>query len=73
MIESILKETAEGDPDINSLKEAIKSIKKVQTLAHLCLFQTEMCQGPSRKLDWHNLVEEEVRMAMPRKEAKRQM
>lgn len=54
------------------MKEAIEAIKKLQTVAQLWTFQTAMNKGPSGKLEWYNLVPEEVRKAMPKKEAKRQ-
>ncbi|KAF7790213.1 hypothetical protein EIP86_001165 [Pleurotus ostreatoroseus] len=72
MLEAICKETTDGNPDIDFLKEAIESIKKLQTVAQLYTFQSAMNKGPSSKLEWYNLVAEEVRKAMPKKEAKRQ-
>lgn len=71
-LEAICKETTDGNPDIEFLKEAIEAIKKLQTVAQLWTFQTAMNKGPSAKLEWYNLVPEEVRKAMPKKEAKRQ-
>lgn len=71
-LEAICKETTEGNPDIEFLKEAIEAIKKLQTVAQLWTFQSAMNKGPSAKLEWYNLVPEEVRKAMPKKEAKRQ-
>ena len=72
MLEAICKETTEGNPDVDFLKEAIEAIKKLQTVAQLYTFQSAMNKGPSGKLEWHNLVSEEVRKAMPKKESKRQ-
>ena len=54
------------------MREAIEAIKKLHTIAQLWTFQTAMNKGPSGKLEWFNLVAEEVRKAMPKKEAKRQ-
>lgn len=71
-LEAICKETTEGNPDIEFLKEAIEAIKKLQTVAQLWTFQSAMNKGPSGKLEWYNLVPEDVRKAMPKKEAKRQ-
>ncbi|KAI0091606.1 Dbl-like domain-containing protein [Irpex rosettiformis] len=71
-LEAICKETTEGNPDIEFLREAIEAIKKLHTIAQLWTFQTAMNKGPSGKLEWFNLVAEEVRKAMPKKEAKRQ-
>ena len=71
-LEAICKETTEGNPDTEFLKEAIEAIKKLQTVAQLWTFQSAMNKGPSGKLEWYNLVAEDVRKAMPKKEAKRQ-
>lgn len=71
-LEAICKETTEGNPDIEFLREAIEAIKKLHTIAQLWTFQTAMNKGPSGKLEWFNLVAEDVRKAMPKKEAKRQ-
>lgn len=62
----------DGNPDAEFLKEAIEAIKKLQTVAQLWTWQSAMGKGPSGKLEWHNLVSEEVRLALPKKEAKRQ-
>ena len=72
LLEAICNETADGNPDVEFLKEAIAAIKKLQTVAQLYTFQSAMNKGPSAKLEWYNLVAEEVRKAMPKKEAKRQ-
>ncbi|THG98759.1 hypothetical protein EW026_g3491 [Hermanssonia centrifuga] len=71
-LEAICKETTDGNPDIDFLKEAIDAIKKLQTVAQLWTFQSAMNKGPSGKLEWYNLVSEEIRKGMPKKEAKRQ-
>ncbi|KAL6309388.1 Dbl-like domain-containing protein [Sparassis latifolia] len=72
MLEAICNETADGNPDADFLKEAIEAIKKLQTVAQLWTFQSAMCRGPSGKLEWYNLVSDEVRASLPKKETKRQ-
>ena len=72
MLEAICKETTEGNPDTDFLKEAIEAIKKLQSVAQLYTFQAAMNKGPTSKMEWYNLVAEEVRKAMPKKETKRQ-
>ena len=67
-----MNETTEGNPDTDFLKEAIEAIKKLQTVAQLWTFQAAMGKGPSGQLQWHNLVSEEFRKGLPKKEAKRQ-
>ncbi|CAL1714491.1 unnamed protein product [Somion occarium] len=71
-LEAICNETTDGNPDAEFLKEAIEAIKKLQTIAQLWTFQSSMGKGPAGKLEWHNLVSEEIRKALPKKEAKRQ-
>ncbi|THH28375.1 hypothetical protein EUX98_g5825 [Antrodiella citrinella] len=71
-LEAICNETTEGNPDAEFLKEAIEAIKKLQSISQLWTFQSAMGKGPTGKLDWHNLVSEEVRLALPKQEAKRQ-
>ncbi|TCD61525.1 hypothetical protein EIP91_008286 [Steccherinum ochraceum] len=71
-LEAICNETTEGNPDAEFLKEAIEAIKKLQSIAQLWTFQSAMGKGPTGKLDWHNLVSEDVRLALPKAETKRQ-
>lgn len=72
MLEAICNETTEGNPDIDFLKEAIDAIKKLQGVAQLWTWQSAMGKGPSGKLDWHNLVPEEVIAGLSKQEIKRQ-
>ncbi|EMD39100.1 hypothetical protein CERSUDRAFT_47353 [Gelatoporia subvermispora B] len=72
LLEAICNETTEGNPDADFLGEAIEAIKKLQTVAQLWTFQSSMGKGPAGKLEWHQLVSEEVRKSLPKKEAKRQ-
>ncbi|KAK7686309.1 hypothetical protein QCA50_010533 [Cerrena zonata] len=71
-LEAICNETTNGNPDAEFLKVAIEAIKKLQTMAQLSTFQGSMGKGPGGKLEWHNLVAEDVRKNLPKKEAKRQ-
>lgn len=52
--------------------EAIEAIKKLQSVAQLWTWQSAMGKGATGKLEWHNLVKEEFRKSLPKKEAKRQ-
>ncbi|KAI0831970.1 Dbl domain-containing protein [Trametes gibbosa] len=72
MLEAICNETTEGNPDIDFLREAIDAIKKLQGVAQLWTWQSAMGKGPSGKLEWHNLVAEEVRVDLSKQEIKRQ-
>lgn len=72
VLEAIHNETTEGNPDAEFLKEAIEAIKKLQNIAQLWTFQSAMGKGPTGKLDWHNLVSEDVRLSLSKHESKRQ-
>ncbi|KZT25369.1 Dbl-like domain-containing protein [Neolentinus lepideus HHB14362 ss-1] len=73
LLEAIHHETAEGNPDADFLMEAIQAIKNLQTVAQLLTFQSAMGKGPTGKFEWHNLVSDEYRNSLPKKESKRQM
>ncbi|KAI0794364.1 Dbl domain-containing protein [Fomes fomentarius] len=72
LLEAICNETTEGNPDGEFLQEAIEAIKKLQTVAQLWTWQSAMGKGPTGKLEWHNLVSEEVRKSLSKTEVKRQ-
>ncbi|KAI0358188.1 Dbl-like domain-containing protein [Trametes cingulata] len=72
LLEAICNETTEGNPDIDFLREAINAIKKLQSVAQLWTWQSAMGKGPSGKLEWHNLVSDEVRASLSKQEVKRQ-
>ncbi|KAI1790239.1 Dbl-like domain-containing protein [Ganoderma leucocontextum] len=72
LLEAICNETTEGNPDVEFLKEAIAAIKKLQTVAQLWTWQNAMGKGPTGKLEWHNLVAEDVRTELSKHEIKRQ-
>ncbi|KAI0792219.1 Dbl domain-containing protein [Abortiporus biennis] len=71
-LEAICNETTDGNPDADFLRAAIEAIKKLQGVAQLWTWQAAMGKGPIGKLEWHNLVSEEFRKSLPKKEAKRQ-
>ena len=72
LLEAICNETTDGNPDIEFLQEAITAIKKLQTVAQLWTWQSAMGKGPTGKLEWHNLVPEDVRATLSKHEVKRQ-
>ncbi|KDQ19102.1 hypothetical protein BOTBODRAFT_103593 [Botryobasidium botryosum FD-172 SS1] len=72
LLEAIQKETAEGNPDADFLGEAIQAIRRLSTVAQLMTFQTAMLRGPTAKYEWEDLVPEDVRSGMSKKETKRQ-
>ena len=72
VLEAIAKETAEGNPDMDYLVEAVQSFKNMQAACTLETFQHAMCRGPTSKLEWHNLMSEEIRAGISKSEQKRQ-
>ena len=72
LLEAICNETTDGNPDIEFLREAIAAIKKLQTVAQLWTWQSAMGKGATGKLEWHNLVAEDVRNTLSKTEIKRQ-
>ncbi|KAF9269288.1 Dbl homology domain-containing protein [Marasmius fiardii PR-910] len=72
LLEAILKETAEGNPDASFLKESIDVMKDLQTFAQLRTFQLAMGKGAAGKWEWHDLVSTELRKKLKKEEAKRQ-
>ena len=72
VLEAIAKETAEGNPDVDYLIEAVQAFRNLQAVCVLETFQHEMCRGPTAKLEWHDLVSEDVRATISKSEQKRQ-
>ena len=72
VFEAIRTETAEGNPDVDFLKEAIEAMRNLQSIAQLRTFQMAMGKGPSSKFEWHTLVPEDVRNGIPKQVSKRQ-
>ena len=69
VFEAIRSETAEGDPDIDFLNEAVGAMKNLQGIAQLRTFQKAIGKGPT---EWYSLVPEGVRNEIGKQEAKRQ-
>jgi hypothetical protein len=72
VLEAIAKETAEGNPDVDFLVEAVHAFKNLQASCVLQTFQHAMCRGPTAKFEWHNLVSDDVREGITKEEQKRQ-
>jgi hypothetical protein len=72
VLEAIAKETAEGNPDVDYLNEAVQAFRSLQAACVLETFQHAMCRGPTAKLEWHDLVSEDVRATISESEQKRQ-
>lgn len=72
LFEAIQKETAKEDPDVELIGKAIVAVKKLGVTAQLCTFQSAMGRGPTGKLEWFDLVPEDVKSKIPKKAAKRQ-
>ena len=72
VVEAIRTGTAEGNPDVDFLKEAIEAMRNLQKVAQLKVFQKAMGKGPTSELEWHNIVPEDVRSLIPGQVAKRQ-
>ncbi|KAJ7319295.1 CNH domain-containing protein [Mycena albidolilacea] len=72
LLEAIYHETAEGNPDADYLMEAVGAIRNLQSVAQLRTFQAAMGKGTPGKWEWHDLVAEDVRKALPKEEQKRQ-
>jgi len=72
LLDAVLNETAEGNPDSDFLLEAIEAIKNLQTVAQLRTFQAAMGKGTPGKWEWHDIVPEDIRKQFSKKEAKRQ-
>ena len=51
VFDAIRTETAEGNPDINFLKEATEVMRNLQNIAQLKTFQTAMGKGPAEKYE----------------------
>ena len=73
VIDAILNVTDEDDPDRDFLSEALASIQNLSTVSQLKHFHSSKGRGPAGKLEWHDLVTEDVRNTMHKKEQKRQM
>lgn len=73
LLEGILNVTESDDPDREFLSQALHSIQSISSLSQLKLFHASKGRGPASKLEWFDLVNEEERKTIPKKEQKRQM
>ncbi|WWD17661.1 hypothetical protein CI109_102102 [Kwoniella shandongensis] len=73
VLEGILNATDHDDPDREFLYQALQSIQNISSLSQLKLFHASKGRGPAGKLQWYDLVPEEQRAAIEKKEQKRQM
>lgn len=73
VLEAILNATDEDDPDRDFLVEALSSIQNLSAISQLKLFHASKGRGPAGKMQWFDLVPEEQRNAIEKKEQKRQM
>lgn len=72
VFDAIRAETAEGNPDVDFLKEATEAMRNLQGVAQLKTFQMAMGKGPTGKFEWHSLVADDVKSGIPKQVAKRQ-
>ena len=73
VLDAILQCTESSEVDADFLAEALSSIQSLSTISQLKLFQASRGRGPAGKLQWYDLVSEEQRATMDKKEQKRQM
>ncbi|WVR06073.1 hypothetical protein IAU60_003101 [Kwoniella sp. DSM 27419] len=73
VLEGILNATDADDPDRDFLFQALQSIQNISSLSQLKLFHASRGRGPAGKLQWFDLVPEEQRAGIEKKEQKRQM
>jgi hypothetical protein len=73
VLEAILNKTDPDEPDYDFLVEALSSIRNLSSISQLKLFHASRGRGPAGKMQWFDLVPEEKRNLMEKKEQKRQM
>jgi len=72
LLQAILKETEDGNPDMTYLEEAIEALKNVQDAAQLRTFQAAMGKGITARWEWRNLVSLGLRRNITDDESRRQ-
>lgn len=74
LFEAIRTETAEGNPDVGLLKDAVAALRNLQgiDIAELRTLQTDMGDGPTERLRWDDMVSEDVRSGLGEREEIRQ-
>lgn len=73
VIEAILNATDADDPDRDFLQEALSSIQSLSAISQLKVFHGSRGRGAAGKKQWFDLVPEDQRQDIPKKEQKRQM
>lgn len=69
LLDAILKETSEGNPDAEFLAEAMQAIARLSVATQLRTFQTAMGKV---KFEWQDLVPPDELKVIPKQERKRQ-
>lgn len=72
LLEAIMQETTDGNPDVEYLQEAVQAIRNLSTVATLWTFQNAMGKGPTSKLQWHEIIPKDYAKTIPKQESKRQ-
>jgi hypothetical protein len=72
ILQAILKETDEVNPDFTYLREAIEALKNLQDAAQLRTFQAALGKGITGRWDWQNLVSPGLMRDVPEGETRRQ-
>jgi hypothetical protein len=72
LLEAIVRETAESDPDRDHVQEAIAAIQNLQNDAQLWTFQSAMGKEGTSRWEWHDLVSQDAMMRCSKEEVKRQ-
>jgi len=73
ILEAVLTETADENPDIDFLTQAVEAMKNLQNVVQLETFRAGMNKGSAGVFGWHDLVHEDVRKGIPEQVAKRQV
>ncbi|KAL7421168.1 Rho guanine nucleotide exchange factor [Cryptotrichosporon argae] len=73
VLESLLQATPVDDPDYDFIAEALTSIQDLSAIAQLKLFHASRGRGPGSKIEWYEIVPQQVRDSMEKKEFQRQM
>jgi RHO1 GDP-GTP exchange protein 1/2 len=73
VIEAILNVTSPIEADYDFLTEALSSIRSLSAISQLKLFHASKGRGPAGRLQWYDLVSEEQRNLINKKEQRRQM
>jgi hypothetical protein len=69
---AILRDTVDGHPDHDFLSEATAVFRNLMMSAQLRVFQSAMGNGTAGKLQWFNLVPDDLRKTIAKAEVNRQ-